>query len=167
MHSRAHRPAFTGNARRPPLYWSDVEGDAFDLLAYLRRVLVRVETPIAPGTTARRRLPYLVERVAPGRWIVLDRVYKPIATPTGSVGWVDYSAFPAWHVDESALPGPTSQCWINSDSTRRWLFNDSTNPTRSAAARRVYAIRLRVLVDALRARPIAPDRVIRTRMAKL
>ena len=132
------------------LYWCDVEGDAFDLLAYLRRVLVRVETPIVTGTTARHRLPYLVERVELGRWIVLNRKYKPVGTMIPSVGWVDYSTSHAWHVDERVLPGPTSQCWINTDPTRRWLFDDSTDPTRSAAARRVYAIRLRVLVDALR-----------------
>lgn len=100
----------------------------------------------APIDTFRGRfLPYCIEPLGDGRYIVLNRDYKPLGL-TGA--WVDYDTHPS----VAKLKGLTAQQAGRIDyrgkpdeDGRIYLYNDSCIPTASPAHWNAYVARLNVL----------------------
>jgi len=90
-------------------------------------------------------LPYCIERVADGRYIVLNRWYKPVGINTRE--WVDYTD--PYLVKLRALSPATLAKLCAPGSVLRddkvWLYNDGCVPTDSAAHWAAYAARLATL----------------------
>jgi hypothetical protein len=93
-------------------------------------------------------LPYSLVRCKDGRWLVLNRLYKPVGC-TGPV-FVDYNTCPGIRlrltkaqlrrISDSELPsGSLAQVW---------LYNDANAPRPRTPHRAAYAERLMALVDA-------------------
>lgn len=93
-------------------------------------------------------LPYCLEQQPDGRWIVLNRNYKPLGV-FGSE-WVKYEDHPSLTPIAlapevmAALCAPGSRC----TDKRLFLYNDRCTPTDSAAHWAGYQARLEVLARA-------------------
>jgi hypothetical protein len=104
---------------------------------------------------ARYGLPYHLQERAGDRAILLNRDYKPVGLGIPSSLWVDYDAFPQWHVSGAALARAigSRDCWIplpeNAKAPHCWMFHDGCPPWSSSAHLRAYARRLDALIDAL------------------
>ncbi len=90
-------------------------------------------------------LPYCVQRVADGRWVVLNRYYKPLGLTT--TAWVDYNdyALPlnitakmAQKISDTDLGAGLPRC-------RVWLYSDASAPNISAVNSVAYFRRLAAL----------------------
>lgn len=89
--------------------------------------------------------PYCIQRVADGRYILLNRNYKPLGTFSGE--WVEYETHPS--VAEIDIPPAVAKklSWGGSDDTDRiYLYADSCVPTDSKAHMDAYLSRLAVLM---------------------
>lgn len=99
---------------------------------------------------ARPVLPYVAQRLANGRHIVLNRDYKPLGVVgMWYAGWeglyvvgsVKYEDFPAWHV---TLDDPQ-------DTDAQYLHpDDGSGPATSKKHQRAYFNRLRRLVECIK-----------------
>lgn len=102
----------------------------------------------APIDTFRGRfLPYCIEPLPDGRYIVLNRNYKPLGE---SSGWVDYETHPS----ATTIKGLTTSNLAKIDwrgapdaDGRIYLYNDASNPIRNAANWEAYAARLQALAE--------------------
>lgn len=90
-------------------------------------------------------LPYCLQRLASGRWLVLNRGYKPLGAPIDQR--VDYETVPGARVKLTAAAKRKLDYKGNGDPTadRIWLYNDGCLPTASPAHWRAYQARLEVL----------------------
>jgi hypothetical protein len=90
-------------------------------------------------------LPYCLQRLADGRYIILNRRYKPLGVQ--STEWVTYETHPS----VIHLPITSSiakkMSWSGSEDTNAiYLYNDGCVPTDEAKHMRAYSDRLEVLM---------------------
>ena len=91
-------------------------------------------------------MPYCLQRLKDGRYIVLNRQYKPLGTFSGE--WVDYETHPsACKLDIDSKTALSLSC-LNSDNLDRiqiwWIDGQGTTGTKADA--RVYLKRLELLM---------------------
>lgn len=89
-------------------------------------------------------LPYCLERQKDGRYVVLNRRYKPLGFMTSD--WVDYGKQPI--AAKLRLPKnliAKLSCNTPADPAKFWLYNDDSIPTRSAANMRAYQAKIALL----------------------
>ena len=90
-------------------------------------------------------MPYCIQRLKDGRYIVLNRQYKPLGTFSGD--WVDYDAHPSACKLKVTKAAAVKISWQGSDNLDViHLYNDGTIPTTSAEHHRAYCDRLKVLM---------------------
>lgn len=87
--------------------------------------------------------PYCLERVAEGRYVLLNRRYKPLGDP-GTAFVDDYSP---WAFDLDLTPEQAGQMSFEHDqgTSRVYFYNDGTIPTDTRAFMSAYRQRLAVL----------------------
>lgn len=90
-------------------------------------------------------LPYCIDLMPDGRYVVLNRNYKPVGMNTNA--WVDY-ADP--HLVAIKGLGPATREKLSAPGSRLtaervYLYNDGCTPTDSAEAWSAYSERLRLL----------------------
>ena len=92
-------------------------------------------------------LPYCLHKLADGRYIVLNRRYKPLGIASREN--VDYDAHPSAARLHGLTPALAAQlAWNGSaDLEKIWLYRDATLPTASAEHWAAYAARLRRLAE--------------------
>ena len=90
-------------------------------------------------------LPYCLKKQADGRYVVLNREYKPIGFQTRE--WVDYEKYPiAVKFKRFTAKTAARLSWEGcSDLQTIFLYNDSGVPTRSAKNMQDYLERIEVL----------------------
>lgn len=91
-------------------------------------------------------LPYCLERLADGSYIVLNRLYKPLGV--AGTSWVDYESAPGRFKFKRALSAAQIGALAHDGDTsaeRIYLYNDGSVPTDSAAAWAAYSARLQRL----------------------
>ena len=86
-------------------------------------------------------LPYCLKRLADGRYVVLNRRYKPLGFTTQTN--VDYEAYPIALWLRITPTRPAALSWKGSDNTAAiHLYNDGCVPTSSATHMQAYLGRL-------------------------
>lgn len=89
--------------------------------------------------------PYCLQKLPDGRYIVLNRYYKPLGLPN-TTDWVDYEKHPS--AVKLRISAATAQklSWEHKSKTSPiYLYNDATIPDKAAAHWSSYAERLKVL----------------------
>jgi len=89
-------------------------------------------------------MPYCIQQLQDGRFIVLNRAYKPLGVQTRE--HVDYETHPT--AAKLRLTSATAKklSWSGSgELSAIFLYNDGCVPTASAAAMKAYLARLAVL----------------------
>lgn len=90
-------------------------------------------------------LPYCLIKQADGKYVVLNREYKPIGFKTGD--WVDYDKYPV----AVKIKGLTAKvvakvsCKKGANLEKIYLYDDGCIPTKSAKNMQAYLERLEVL----------------------
>lgn len=89
--------------------------------------------------------PYCIVHLEDGRFIVLNRNYKPLGVQTEE--WVDYDQHPS-AIRLAITPAVASKLsWNRSDSIDRiYLYDDGCVPTDSADHMKAYLERIAVLM---------------------
>ena len=92
-------------------------------------------------------LPYCLDRQPDGRYVILNREYKPLGFKTRDR--VDYGAYPiAVKLKDLTEAKAAKLSHEGSENLDRiYLYNDATVPTRSAVHMRSYLERLEVLMS--------------------
>jgi hypothetical protein len=90
-------------------------------------------------------LPYCVERQPDGRYAVLNREYKPVGFHTRE--HVEYASYPVLVKLKGLTPARAAKISHagSRDVERIFLYDDGSNPVRSAANMKAYMARLAVL----------------------
>lgn len=89
--------------------------------------------------------PYCIQRLKDGRYILLNRRYKPLGWP--GTDWVDYDAHPSAVKIRVSAATAMKLSWKGSgDAEVIHLYNDGCIPTASAAHMLAYLERLAVLM---------------------
>lgn len=88
--------------------------------------------------------PYCLDRLSDGRYIVLNRKYKPLGVSDDA--WVEYENHPT-AVKLNLTKSIISKLSVkpDPDEDRIYLYNDATNPTLSKENWDAYAKRLETL----------------------
>lgn len=90
-------------------------------------------------------MPYCIQRLKDGRYIVLNRQYKPLGTFSGE--WVDYDTHHSACKLKITPAAAKKIAWNGSDNLDViHLYNDGTVPTSSPEHLRAYFQRLSVLM---------------------
>jgi hypothetical protein len=92
-------------------------------------------------------LPYVINQLDDGRYVVLNREYKPIGFRTRD--HVDYSAYPIAVRFKQLTKATAQKLSFNGseDLNRITLYNDGCIPTHSAANMEAYLARLAILAE--------------------
>lgn len=88
-------------------------------------------------------LPYCLQRLSDGRYILLNRRYKPLGTHAGE--WVDYDKHPSAFRFKRSLSGRQAALlsWEGSEDTEVvFFYDDGCIPTHGAAKWTAYSKRL-------------------------
>jgi hypothetical protein len=87
-------------------------------------------------------LPYCIERVSPGKYVILNRKYKPLGITEG-----DHVDYMPWAVSMKLTAQTAAKLsWKGDPSLEKiWLYHDGSIPTRSAAHMTAYLERLAIL----------------------
>lgn len=89
--------------------------------------------------------PYCVQRLKDGRYIVLNRDYKPLGIQSRE--WVEYATDPSASKIKITPAAARKISWEASDSIDAiFLYNDGCVPTDGAAHMTAYCKRLAVLM---------------------
>jgi hypothetical protein len=90
-----------------------------------------------------RFLPYCIKSIGDGRYIVLNRLYKPL----GHIGeWVNYATHPSAVTINIPPAAAQSMSWNGSTGIDAiYLYSDDVIPTASAENWHLYAERLHYL----------------------
>ena len=93
-------------------------------------------------------LPYCLRRLADGRYIVLNRDYKPVGLHT--TDWVDYENHPSAAKLKISAAAARKMSWKASEDLESIMFyNDGCVPTSSKEAMNAYLARLAVFAKLL------------------
>lgn len=92
--------------------------------------------------------PYCLDRQPDGRYVALNRKYKPVGFTLGGDDFIDYAAYPVQLTIKGLTPTVAAKLsWDGSANLARiYLYNDGCIPTDSADNWTAYAARLRVLL---------------------
>jgi hypothetical protein len=92
-------------------------------------------------------LPYCLERQADGRYVILNRRYKPVGFTTRER--VDYGAYPIAVKFKRLTRATAARLSVrgSEDLEKIWLYDDATVPTASARNMQQYLDRLKVLMS--------------------
>jgi len=91
-------------------------------------------------------MPYCIQRLKDGRYIVLNRRYKPLGVQTRA--WVDYETHPSAAAMKITKAQARTMSWKDSDDLDViHLYNDGCVPTGSAEHLAAYAKRLDVFMN--------------------
>lgn len=86
-------------------------------------------------------IPYCLLQLQDGRYILLNRNYKPLGLITAD--WIEYEAHPTAFALKLTPAQAQKLSWNQSpDTTRVYLYNDGTIPTDSPAKLQAYMGRL-------------------------
>lgn len=98
-------------------------------------------------TVRRVFMPYCLQRLKDGRYIVLNRLYKPLGV--ASRDWVDYESHPsAMQISGLTATRIPKLSWKGeSDAECIYLYNDGCIPTDSAEHWDAYSKRLKLLAE--------------------
>jgi hypothetical protein len=90
-------------------------------------------------------LPYCVQRLKDGRYIILNRRYKPLGME--DTAWVDYDSHPSAHPLKGLTPAKAKAMSHRGDEDVDciFLYADACIPTDGAAYWDAYSKRLKVL----------------------
>lgn len=99
--------------------------------------------------------PYCVERLDDGRWIVLNRSYKPLGMTVPVTTWVDYTrgshqvSFKRGELDEETLSVVATSVQRDEDAAiqRFYLYADACLPTAGPGHMAAYLERLAALAN--------------------
>jgi hypothetical protein len=97
----------------------------------------------------REDLVYCLQLCRDGRWLLLDRRYKPHGGDVPRDAWADYEtcAGRRRHLSELQLRSVSHGCQPYRRGDRQvWLYSDATDPGKSAALARAYQRRLAVML---------------------
>lgn len=91
-------------------------------------------------------LPYCLDRQDDGRYAILNRLYKPVGfTTTEFIAYADHPVLVGLRITEKRAAALS--CHGSPDTKRIYLYNDETNPTRSAAHMTAYLSKLAKLAE--------------------
>lgn len=91
-------------------------------------------------------MPYCIQRLKDGRYIVLNRRYKPLGVQTRV--WVDYDTHPSAARMKITKAKAVKMSWKGSDDLAEiHLYNDGCIPTGSTEHLTAYAKRLLVFMN--------------------
>lgn len=91
-------------------------------------------------------LPYCLQRLADGRYVVLNRSYKPLGVQSSD--FVDYESHPS-AVALAITKAIAKKISVDGDDSleRIYLYRDRCIPSDSDAALQAYSLRLKVLMQ--------------------
>lgn len=93
-------------------------------------------------------LPYCLQRLSDGRYIVLNRRYKPLGWQTNEM--VDYDSHPSAARIKITAPIAKKLSWKGSDDIESiYLYSGDGSPFADATESRAYAGRLAILGEIL------------------
>jgi hypothetical protein len=104
------------------------------------------------GRVAHTHFPYCLQKTTDGKWLILNRNYKPLGTIAKE--WVDYDSHPDRLAINSQTIAALRKLAINDipdkpdDPGLFFFYDDSSMPTESAADWNRYANILRLLANA-------------------
>lgn len=104
------------------------------------------------GRVAHTQLPYCLQKTGDGRWLLLNRNYKPLGTTNKE--WVDYDTHPDRLKLHRRTVGAVAKAAVNviSDSSNEpdviYLYDDGNIPTESAANWSAYTKLLSLVMHA-------------------
>jgi hypothetical protein len=103
-------------------------------------------------------LPYCVEKVESGRFILLNRDYKPVGS--SAKDWSCYEEHPIKLEIEGLTPEIAASISVTGDPDcgRIYLFNDGSAPWLGHRELLAYELRLAKLLELAAHRSVAPDR---------
>jgi hypothetical protein len=89
--------------------------------------------------------PYCIQRLEDGRYIILNRNYKPLGNTTGE--WIDYATDASVVKLNITTATAKKLSWEESQNIEKiFLYNDGCIPTSSSAHMNAYLKRLSVLM---------------------
>lgn len=89
-------------------------------------------------------LPYCLQRLESGHYVLLNRRYKPIGFTTGE--YINYADYPIAHTLNLTESIVKSLAWNGEfQDDKIYLYNDGCIPTRSAEHMQAYLQRLAIL----------------------
>ena len=93
----------------------------------------------------RTNLPYLLQRLADGIWVELNRDYKPLTVPRGD--WIDYELYPFRRKVAAIAPELRKELDIIEDGSgyKLYLYHDGCIPTYSKKFMAAYERRLNII----------------------
>lgn len=93
----------------------------------------------------RTHMPYCIQRLQDGRYIILNRHYKPLGVQTDD--WVEYETHPSAVAINITPARARALDWDGREDTECvYLYNDGCIPTESDAHMTAYLRRLAVLM---------------------
>lgn len=93
----------------------------------------------------RTHMPYCIQKLADGRYIVLNRKYKPLGIQ--SEEWVTYETHPsAVSINITSARAIKLDCEARENVECIYLYNDGCIPTHGAAHMKAYLNRLAMLM---------------------
>ena len=89
--------------------------------------------------------PYLLQRLADGSWVEINRDYKPLAVPLGR--WIDYEQYPFRRKVAAIAPELRKELDIFKDGSgdKLYLYHDGCIPTYSKKFMAAYERRLNII----------------------
>lgn len=94
----------------------------------------------------RTHFPYCLQRLEDGRYVMLNRNYKPIGFLTGE--WITYGDYPIGMKIKGLGPKTIAEldCQGGADPTTIFLYNDGSIPTSSKENMQAYLAKLAKLM---------------------
>lgn len=92
-------------------------------------------------------LPYCMDKVAEGRYILLNRRYKPLGMATDE--WIEYATHPSVFAIKGLTAAKAKKLSARGEESldRIYFYNDGCIPNASAEHWKAYSERLRLLAD--------------------
>lgn len=106
------------------------------------------------GRLIHSHLPYCLERLPDGRWIVLNRAYKPMGTTTPRAEFIDYGDPYALAFEHGELDRETQSVISTSvdfddegEPARLYIYQDDSSPMKGPIEMEAYLERLAIMAN--------------------